>query len=145
MERSNSSRFLRLALAADAVATGVTALALFGLAKPLSSLFQLPAELLFGAGLSLVPFVAFVGGVARSQSPRPAAVWAVIACNLAWVAGSAALALSGAIAPNALGYAFVALQAVVAGAFAELELVGLRRARISASRLTGASASTARP
>ena len=52
---------------------------------------------------------------------------AIIALNVAWVAGSIGLLMSGIVAPTVLGYAFVIFQAVVVGVFAELQFIGLRR------------------
>jgi hypothetical protein len=129
METSNRSAFLRRALLADATGSGACIAAILPFASPLSRLLQLPVELLFGAGIALVPFVAFVVAVARPQQPRPVLVWAVIASNFTWALASGALALSRDVAPNALGYAFIAVQALFVVAVAELELVGLRRAQ----------------
>ena len=47
--------------------------------------------------------------------------------NSAWVAGSLALLVSGAVSPTMLGYAFVLVQAVAVGVLAELQWIGLRR------------------
>jgi hypothetical protein len=87
----------------------------------------LPADLLRGAGMILVPFVAFVGYLPAQAQLTAAAVWAVIVCNALWVAASMLLLLSGWVAPTALGYAFVIAQAVAVAVFAELQYVGLRR------------------
>jgi hypothetical protein len=51
----------------------------------------------------------------------------VIAANAAWTLASIALLFSGAITPNLLGEAFVAIQAIAVGAFAELQYIGLCR------------------
>ena len=40
---------------------------------------------------------------------------------------SVALLFSGAVTPNLLGEAFVAVQAIAVGALAELQYIGLRR------------------
>jgi hypothetical protein len=121
------SPFLRRSLILDAAVSGATgALMLVG-AGLLEGLLGLPAALTRGAGLVLVPYVAFVGYLATRDTVAPAAVWTVIVANALWAAASFALLLSGWIAPTALGYAFVIAQAVVVAAFGELQYVGLRR------------------
>jgi hypothetical protein len=121
------SNILRLALIADSIASGATALLIFAGAGLLASLLGLPVELLRYAGVVLMPFVAFVAYVGtRSEIPRGAA-GAIVVLNFAWVAASVAFLLSGWIAPTVLGYAFVLVQAVVVGLLAELQWVGLRR------------------
>ena len=118
---------LRFALLADAVASGATGLMMIAGADLLTGLLGLPVPLMREAGLLLVPYVALVAYVGtRPVIPR-GAVKVIIALNVAWVAGSIALLMSGAVAPTVLGYAFVIFQAVVVGAFAELQFIGLRR------------------
>jgi len=51
----------------------------------------------------------------------------VIAGNAVWTIASIALLFSGAVTPNLLGEVFVAAQAIVVGALAELQYIGLRR------------------
>ncbi len=121
------SSFLRQALLADAVISGATGLLMFGGASFLAPLLALPEALLRYAGLILLPYgliVAYVG--TRSRIHR-GAVWAVIVINALWALDSLALLLSGWVAPNALGYAFVLFQAVVVAVFAELQYVGTRK------------------
>ena len=118
---------LRFALLADAIASGATGLMMIAGADLLTGLLGLPVPLMREAGLLLVPYVALVAYVGtRPVIPR-GAVKVIIALNVAWVAGSIALLMSGAVAPTVLGYAFVIFQAVVVGAFAELQFIGLRR------------------
>ncbi len=51
----------------------------------------------------------------------------IIGINALWVAASFGVLLSGAIAPNLLGYAFVIAQALTVALLAELQFVGFRR------------------
>lgn len=119
------SPFLRRVLLADAVMSGAAGLLMVLGAGLLPELLDLPAALLRTAGVILLPYAAFVVYVAnRSQRPM---VWAVILINALWTIDSVVLLLSGWIAPNALGYAFVLAQAVAVAVFAEFEYVGLRR------------------
>jgi hypothetical protein len=112
---------------ADAAISGATGLLMALGAGVLAGLLGLPAGLLRYAGLSLLPFAALVVLLARRDPPSHPSVWAVIGVNAAWVAGSILLLLSGAVAPNGLGYAFVVGQALAVALFAELQYVGLRR------------------
>jgi hypothetical protein len=50
-----------------------------------------------------------------------------MAANVIWVVASILVLVSGAIAPTALGIAFVIFQAIVVAGFADLQFTGLRR------------------
>jgi len=127
MQNTSSSQFLRRALVADAVMTGGAALILAAGGGIASGLLGLPEPLLRIAGLLLVPFVALVAYVATRPAIAHEAVRAIVALNVAWVAGSILLLVSGWVAPTALGYAFVIAQALAVGVFAELQVMGMRR------------------
>ena len=118
---------LRFALLADAVASGATGLMMIAGANLLTGLLGLPVALMREAGLLLVPYVALVAFVGMRPAIPHGAVKAIIALNIAWVAGSIGLLMSGIVAPTVLGYAFVIFQAIVVGVFAELQFIGLRR------------------
>lgn len=120
--------FLRNALNADAVVSGAAALLMIAGAPLLSPLLGLPTTLLMGAGVLLVPFVAFLVWLARRSSASRLTVVDVVAINAIWVAASIGLLVSGWVAPTMLGVAFVAAQALAVAVFAELQYIGLRRA-----------------
>jgi hypothetical protein len=123
----NPSLLLRRAILADAIFSGISAVVLTFGAGMLSPLLNLPEALLRETGLFLIAYAALVGWLGtRSSMPR-VLVGIVIAGNAAWTLGSIALLFSGAVMPNLLGEAFVAIQAVVTGVFAELQYIGLRR------------------
>jgi hypothetical protein len=124
---AQSATFLRRTLVLDAVASGATALFVIAAAGLIDGLLGLPVALLRGAGLVLVPYVAFVVFVATRARIEPAAVWVIIACNALWALASCVLLLSGELAPTGLGIAFVAAQAIVVALLGELQYVGLRR------------------
>ena len=124
---AHSSHFLRRALVLDAVASGATALVVIVAAGFIDQLLGLPVALLRGAGLLLVPYVAFVAFVATRPRIEPAAVFLIIACNVLWALASFLLLLSGKLAPTGLGIAFVLAQAVVVALLGELQWMGLRR------------------
>jgi hypothetical protein len=127
MTHDQSSTFLRRALLLDAVASGATGLLLIAGANLVDGLLGLPAALLRGAGLVLVPYVAFVIWAGTRETVSRPAVETIVAANALWAAASALLLVSGWVAPTALGYAFVIGQAVVVALLGELQYVGLRR------------------
>ncbi len=116
---------LLLADAATCSAMGIVLTAGSGL---IGQATRIPPALLFYAGAILFPIAAFMAVVALCRPiPRPAA-WLVVAGNAGWVAGSVLLLLAGWIAPNGLGVAFVAAQALAVALLAALEHNALRRA-----------------
>jgi hypothetical protein len=121
------SLLLRRALLADAIFSGVSAVLLSLGAGALASLLHLPQSLLRETGLFLIAYAAVVGWLGTRQSILRSLVWIVVAGNAAWALASIALLFSGWVAPNLLGEAAVATQAIAVGIFAELQYVGLRR------------------
>ena len=127
----NPSSFLRRAVLADAIFSGASASLLTFGAGALAPLTNLPEALLRETGLFLVAYAALVGWLGtRPSMPKPL-VWIVIAGNAAWTVASIALLFSGAVTPNLLGEAAVAMQAIAVGVFAELQYVGLRRSGVA--------------
>ena len=124
-----SSLWLRRALQADAIFSGVSAVALTLGAAPLAPWLNLPEALLRETGLFLIAYTLFVGWLGLRQSMAAAWAMLVIAGNAAWTLASVALLLSGMVAPNGLGVAAVLAQALVVGVLAELQYMGLRRSR----------------
>jgi hypothetical protein len=122
------SPLLRAALAVDSLASGIMGLGLTFAAGPLSPLLGLPQPLLLGAGLACVGWAAVTGWLARRPLLRRSAVWAVIAINAIWVVESLLVAFGGWVSLTGLGLAFVLLQALAVAAFAEAQLIGLKRA-----------------
>jgi hypothetical protein len=123
----NPSVFLRRAILADAIFSGASALLLTFGAGALAPMLNLPEALLRETGLFLIAYAALVGWLGTRQSMPKALVLIVIAGNAAWTIGSIALLFSGAVTPNLLGEAVVAIQAIATGAFAELQYIGLRK------------------
>jgi hypothetical protein len=121
------SLFLRRAIQADAIFSGVSAVLLTFGAGELAPLLNLPEALLRESGLFLIAYTALVGWLGTRQTMPKALVGIVIVGNAAWTLASIALLLSDAVTPNLLGEAAVAMQAVVVGVLAELQYIGLRR------------------
>jgi len=127
MTTSQASTFLRRALMADAVVTGMTALALVATPAMLENLLGLPATLLRGAGLSLVPFTALLVYLLRKDPLPRGAAWFVVACNVLWAIDSIMLLMTDWVDPTLVGQVFVVFQALVVAAFAEAQYLGLKR------------------
>ena len=121
------SQFLRRALLADAVFSGIAAVVLTLDASALAPLLDLPEALLRETGLFLIAYTTLVGWLGTRQTMPKVLVAIVIAGNIAWTVASIALLFSGAVSPNLLGEAFVVAQAIATGVFAELQYIGLRR------------------
>ena len=122
-----SSQFLRRALLADAVFSGMSALGLTFGAGALASLLNLPEALLRETGLFLIAYTALVGWLGTRQIVPKLLVVLVVAGNTAWTIASIALLFSGAVTPNLLGEIVVVAQAIATGVFAELQFIGLRK------------------
>lgn len=123
----NPSSFLRRALIADAIFSGIAALGFAFGAGVFATLFNLPEALLRETGLFLIAYAAFVGWLGSRQTMTRALVLIVIVGNAAWTLGSIALLFSGSVSPNLLGMVMIVAQAIATGAFAELQYIGLRR------------------
>ena len=121
------SLFLRRALLADAVFSGVSAVGLSLGASVLAPFFNLPEALLRETGLFLIAYAGLVGWLGTRQAAPRILVLMVIAGNAAWTLGSIALLFSGAVSPNLPGEIVVVAQAIATGVFAELQYVGLRK------------------
>jgi hypothetical protein len=124
---------LRTVLRLDAVVTGANAVAYLAVAGPLGDLFGMPASALRAIGAFLAVFAIGVWLVAaRPEISRPAAATIAVA-NLAWAAGSVVALIADAWSPETVGAIWIALQAAVVALFADLQLLGLRRAATGAA------------
>jgi hypothetical protein len=131
MQTVFGTSLLKFALVADAVASGAAGVLLAAGAGYLTGWLGLPEPLMRYAGLFLLPYALFVAWVGlRSEIPR-GATGLIAAANIGWCLGSFALLASGLVNPSALGQLFVGAQAVVVGAFAMLQIAGLRNSAAS--------------
>jgi hypothetical protein len=127
MHTLNASPLLRRALFADGLMGLVTGSLLILLTNWYANLLALPADLLLGAGLALLPIGVFLLWLSSCEQVNRLLVWAVLAINALWIVDSLLLLVAGWIAPNLLGHIFVIGQALLVLLFLELELVGLKR------------------
>lgn len=117
---------LRNVLLLDAVTSSVMGVALTLASRPIAAATELPAALLFWAGLSLFPSAAFMAWAGTRQPISRAATWIVIAGNLLWIDASVLLLVLDWATPNSLGAAFVVGQALAVLVLSVLEFVALR-------------------
>ncbi|MEH2509916.1 hypothetical protein V1291_001270 [Nitrobacteraceae bacterium AZCC 1564] len=123
----NPSLFLRRAFQADALVSGAMAVLLIAGGSVLAPLLSLPEAFLRNTGFVLVVYAVLVGFLGTRGMMPKAAVWAVIAVNAVWTVDSIALLMSGWVSPNLFGQAFIMMQAIAVGVFAELQFIGLRK------------------
>ncbi|MGW5156565.1 hypothetical protein ACWEPN_13890 [Nonomuraea wenchangensis] len=128
---ADKARFLRLALAADAVVTGGNGLAYLAFAGPVADLLGPDAGLLRGIGAFLLIYGIAVGLLATRRDLGQAGPRTVIALNAAWTLGSLAAVVTGALGLTTVGAIWAIAQAVTVAAFAELQIMGLRKTRVS--------------
>lgn len=137
MTKTLASLSLRRLLLIDAVTCAAMGVLLALSSGPLAQWTNLPAPLLFYAGLALLPIAAFMGLTATRKQVPAWAAWTIVAGNVLWVGGSLWVLASGWVLPNALGQAFVAVQAVAVAVLAWLEGAaaqgGSRRAALAGS------------
>lgn len=119
--------FLRLALYADAAASGLMGLAFAAAPVAIGSLTALPPGLLRAAGLFLLVYAAVIAWLAMRNAVPRAMLWLLVVGNLVWAVECAALPLLGFVAPNGWGIALLAVQAVAVAVFAECYVIALRR------------------
>ena len=125
--RHATGGLLRFALMLDGVATTANGVLYLAGAPLLDGWLGLPTGLLVGVGAALIVYGALVLRLATRETMPRAAVVAVIAANVLWVANSLlALALDW-FTPTAVGQVLIAVQAVLVAGLAALQYVGLRR------------------
>lgn len=118
-------RNVRVLLGVDAAVCAVGAVGLLVAAGALGPATGLPEGLLRGAGLVLVPWVAFLAWCASRAEPPRRAVLAVVVLNLLWAADSVLLLALGWVSPNAAGVALVLVQAAMGAGIAVLQALAL--------------------
>lgn len=127
------SLFLRRVLLFDAMTCLVTGAVMLIASGTVERLLAIPAPVSTVLGVVLIAFgtaVAWTG--TRRHLVRPA-VWAIVALNALWAVESVLALAFGWLEPNATGSALIIAQAVAVAVIAELQFLGLRRARIVAA------------
>ena len=124
--RTNS--LLRRTLGLDAATCVAMGVAMTVGSGPLAQLTGLPAALLVGAGLVLLPIAGLMAWLARRMEAPATLVWLVIGGNTGWAVVSLLLLVSGWVEPTLAGQAFVVVQALGVIGLTALEYRGLKQA-----------------
>lgn len=121
---SNPS-LLRFALIADAVSGAAICVLLIAGPGFVGEWLNLPRDLLFYAGLVMIPFVALLAYILTRTEPPRGAVMAIVDLNMIWALASFGLLFSGWVQPNTLGTVIVAGQAVAVALLGAVQFVAL--------------------
>jgi hypothetical protein len=121
------ARFLRLALMADAVVTGGNGLAYLIAAPLVSEYIGTDVTLLRGIGAFLLVYGVAVGFLGTRRTVHRLATQAVIGLNMAWTLASILAVVTGLLEFTTIGAVWAIMQALTVAAFAELQIIGLRK------------------
>jgi hypothetical protein len=133
MMRTPLSPFLQRVLWFDAATCLITGTVFLTASGTVEQLLAIPAPLARALAVVLLTFGAFVAWVGtRRELIRPA-VRAIVVVNALWAVESVLALVFGWLQPNSLGQWFVIAQAVAVAVIAELQFIGLRRARAAAA------------
>lgn len=113
---------LRTILLIDGSVSGAMGLVFIAGAGILDGVFDLPAAFFRGVGVVLLPWFVLLAIIATRRVVNRLAVRFVIAINLGWVAASILLPFTGWVEPNALGVAFIIVQAMAVVVFALVQI-----------------------
>ncbi|MFJ4833065.1 hypothetical protein ACIP79_24630 [Streptomyces sp. NPDC088747] len=116
---------LRRFLMADALVTGVNAVAYLAVSGPLARLLGVGSGLLLVLGAVLGVYAAGVGGLASRREPPAWAVRGVMEINCAWAVLSC-VALFAWLSPSTAGSVWVPVQALTVAGLAALQYAALR-------------------
>lgn len=124
--RTDSTRFLRRALLADGVVSGLSGVLLLALSGTIAAFIGWTSPgVLAAVGVALLIYSAALLRNARRETPQRGEAAAAVALNIAWVVGSLMVITAGRL--TTAGNWAVALVADVVLVFAILQVVGLRR------------------
>ena len=123
------SNLLRLGLRLDAVLSlGAAALAL-AFSAPLVRELGVSVAAVYPIAGFMLTWTALTFWMSRSARLPTWLVWVVLLVNIDWALISFALMTTDWIAPSALGYALLSLQALTVLGFAAMQWLGLQRSR----------------
>ena len=117
---------LKKVLYLDAAMSGAAGVLMVAGSAVLAPLLEIPAGLLFWAGLALAPFVALLVFTARSAEISRLMLFDIVLVNALWVVASFAIMLAGFVEPNIFGIAFISIQALAVAGLTALQFAGLR-------------------
>ena len=124
--RKDSAQFLRRALLADGVVSGLSGVMLVALSGPIAALLGVRSPgTVAVVGVALLVYAVALLCNARREMPQRGEAAIAVALNIAWVVASLAVIAAGWL--SAAGNWAVGLVADVVLIFAILQAVGLRR------------------
>ncbi|MFI6540167.1 hypothetical protein ACIBHY_47440 [Nonomuraea sp. NPDC050547] len=126
---ADRTKFLRAVLVADALVTGANGLAYLVAAPLLSDLLGPGSGMLRALGAFLLAYGAAVAVLGTRREISLAGTKAVVAVNIAWTLAGVAAVAFGLVEFTTIGAVWAIAQALVVGVLAELQIMGLRRAR----------------
>jgi hypothetical protein len=126
MNTIRPSRLLTFALLVDAAVSGGTGVLQLIAPAALATLLALPEALLTGTGEFFVVYALLLLVMASRTRLWAGLVLCIVLGNAAWALASVVVLATGTLAPNAIGVAFVLLQAAAVLLFAALQWRGLR-------------------
>lgn len=124
--------YVRNVLLLDGLVSGAAGIVMAAGASLLAPLLSLPVDLLFWAGIVLLPWCAALVFLARRAAISRMLMLDVIAINALWVAASFGIMVAGLVQPSLLGVLFVTAQALTVALFVALQLGVMRRAGAAA-------------
>lgn len=124
---TSAATLLRRFLALDAVVTTGNGIIYLAFSSWVATLFDVSATPLVYIGIFLTAFGLFVGSLALSSKPSTVGTTIVADANIIWAVGSVVVAAIGLMGANTWGTLWTIAQAVVVGAFAGLQLYGLKK------------------
>lgn len=124
--------YVRNILLLDGLVSGAAGVVMAAGASLLSPWLALPADLLFWAGIVLLPWCAALVFLAQREAISRMVMLDVIGINALWVAASFGIMIVGIVEPSLLGVLFVTAQALTVALFVALQLGVMRRAGATA-------------
>lgn len=124
--------YLRNVLLADGVVSGAAGIVMAAGASLLAPWLALPEQLLFWAGIVLLPWCAALVFFARRPSLPRIAMLDVVAINALWVVASFGIMVAGLVQPSLLGVLFISAQALTVALFLALQVGTLRERSVAA-------------
>ena len=129
--QNDRTRFLRRALMADGVVSGLSGLLLASIPAAIAAVVGTSTVMVATVGVSLLLYAFFLVRNARREHPRRTEAVAAVALNVAWLLASVAVVLAGVLTRE--GSWAVILVGDVVLVFTGLEVVGLRKMNTEAA------------
>jgi hypothetical protein len=123
--QSDGTRFLRRALLADGVVSGLSGLLAVVAAREVASIMGASAGIVAAVGVSLVVYGLLLVRNARRERPSRGEAAGAVALNVAWLLGTVAVVLAGVLTREG-NWALILVGDVVL-VFTGLEIMGLRK------------------